>query len=82
MTAEEIFEERKKYLEREEKMWEEMLSEKYPIGKVVEIDGIEMKVEGYSFRGDIASVNFSKLVPEYTSKFYFELPKFKEGGKK
>lgn len=82
MTAEEIFEERKKYLEREEKMWEEMLSEKYPIGKIVEIDGIEMEVAGYSFRGDIASVNFSKLVPEHTSKFYFELPEFKKGCEK
>ncbi len=80
MSIKEIMEFRDKNVQKEEEMWVELFNEKYPIGKVVEIDGEEMEVVGYGCVQDIPVVNFEKLVRQQKSVFYFNLPGFKDGG--
>lgn len=80
MTVQEILSFREKRYAEEESMWIELLNEKYPIGKIVKIDGIDMKVVGYGIQQSIPVVKFERLIQQQTSKFYFDLPEFKDGG--
>lgn len=80
MTIEEIKAFRNERIEKEMEMWIELLNEKFPIGKVMEIGGEKMKVAGYGYRQQIPVVNFEKLVTQQTSVFYYNLPGFEEGG--
>lgn len=80
MNIKDILRFREENLRKEEEMWVELFNEKYPIGKVVEIDGEEMKVIGCGFVQDIPTVHFEKLLRHQKSVFYFNLPSFKEGG--
>ena len=80
MTVQEILSFREKRYAEEESMWIELLNEKYPIGKIVKIDGIDMKVVGYGIQQSIPEVKFERLIQQQTSKFYFDLPEFKDGG--
>lgn len=80
MSIKEIMEFRDKNVHKEEEMWVELFNEKYPIGKVVEIDGEEMKVAGYGCVQSIPTINFEKLVRQQKSVFYFNLPGFENGG--
>lgn len=80
MTVQEILSFREKRDAEEESMWIELLNEKYPIGKIVKIDGLDMKVVGYGIQQSIPVVNFERLIQQQTSRFYFDLPEFKEGG--
>ena len=82
MSVEEILAFREKRYAEEESMWVELLNEKYPIGKIVKIDGMDMKVTGYGIQQSIPVVKFERLIQQQTSVFYFELPEFKEGGEK
>lgn len=80
MSIKEIMEVRQENIRKEEAMWAELLNEKYPIGKIVEIDGEEMEVVGYGCVQNIPIVKFEKLVRQQKSVFYFNLPEFKNGG--
>ena len=80
MTVQEILSFREKRYAEEESMWIELLNEKYPIGKIVKIDDIDMKVVGYGIQQSIPVVKFERLIQQQTSKFYFDLPEFKDGG--
>lgn len=79
MTIEEILAYREKHLNKEMEMWVELLNDKYPIGKVVELDGKKMKVVGYCYVDSIPSVKFERVETEQTTRFYFDLPGFKKG---
>ena len=50
MTIKEIMEFRDKNVQKEEEMWVELFNEKYPIGKVVEIDGEETEAQIYALQ--------------------------------
>lgn len=80
MTIQEILSFREKRYAEEESMWIELLNEKYPIGKIVKIDGLDMKVVGYGIQQSIPVVKFERLIQQQTSVFYFDLPEFKDGG--
>lgn len=80
MSIKEIMEFRDKNVHKEEEMWVELFNEKYPIGKIMEIEGEEMEVVGYGCVQDIPVVKFEKLVRQQKSVFYFNLPGFKDGG--
>lgn len=80
MTVEEILAFREKSLEKEMDMWVELLNDKYPIGKVVELDGEKLKVVGYCYVQSIPAVKFEKVVTNQISKLYFNLPGFEKGG--
>lgn len=80
MTVQEILSFREKRYAEEESMWIELLNEKYPIGKIVKIDGLDMKVVGYGIQQSIPVVKFERLIQQRTSVFYFDLPEFKDGG--
>lgn len=80
MSIKEIMEFRDKNVQKEEEMWVELFNEKYPIGKIVKIDGLDMKIVGYGIQQSIPVVKFERLIQQQTSVFYFDLPEFKDGG--
>jgi len=80
MTVGEILAFREKSLEKEMDMWVELLNDKYPIGKVVELDGKKLKVVGYCYVQAIPAVKFERVVTDQITKLYFNLPGFEKGG--